>query len=409
MKPTMTRNNIPSCGADGEEGLRVIEFFSGIGGMRLGVEKALANISSKKTPRRDIGTYSSGSVNRDSNRYRRGLKECHAYEISLYANATYRQNFHCSAAAYVSRNKNTKSSNSPLFSVTTKLIEQLKSSDVDGQADMWTMSPPCQPFTGTTNSKRLDGNDKRTAGFRAVMTLLDTIQSKPRYILLENVKGFVGSQMLDEFYGCLKRNGYSWQEYLLTPIQFGIPNHRKRYYLTAERSDRFIFDRKKDSLEKGNILEALPNSTVEDGAKRLLSDFINHKMSQEELQPYVIPDNVFAKPWAKSLPIVSAQDTLSHCFTAAYGRVVHQATGSLLLTDLKHRAVEHYPLDRDDMMKFSGRLRRFTPEELLALFGYPPSFVFPADISLEHRYKLIGNSVNCFVVSRVAEELLASL
>ena len=368
------------------------------------------------------GEESDGRIIKSCNKRTCSLASCHAYEISLYANATYRHNFHAVSAPNKSKSSNNGTQNgfsnthtrpSPsLFTVTTKLIEHLKPSDVDGRADMWTMSPPCQPFTGTTNSKKLDGQDKRTAGFRAVMTLLSAIRTKPKYILLENVKGFVGSQMLDRFYDCLESNGYSWEEYLLTPMQLGIPNHRKRYYLIAERSDRFI---KSDGEKtRGDILDTVPCSIEGGCVKRPLSHYIDCSTSREEGQAedqydhYVIPDDILAKPWAKSLPIVSAHDTLSHCFTAAYGRVVHQATGSLLLIDLVHPAVERCPLDRTDMMKYSGRLRKFTPKELLAVFGYPGGFEFPADISLEHRYKLIGNSVNCLVVSSVAEELLGT-
>ena len=149
--------------------------------------------------------------------------------------------------------------------------------------------------------------------------------------------------------------------------------------------------------------------------RRPLSDYIDQSMTNEEMEPYLVRDEVLAKPWAKSLPIVSASDTMSHCFTAAYGRVIHRATGALLLTDLDHPSVEAHPdiIDRDDMLTMfgGGGLRKFTPRELLQIFGFSnrddDGYVFPDKISLEHRYKLIGNSVNVEVVSRVVEKLLS--
>ena len=133
------------------------------------------------------------------------------------------------------------------------------------------------------------------------------------------------------------------------------------------------------------------------------------------MEPYLVRDDVLAKPWAKSLPIVSASDTMSHCFTAAYGRVIHRATGALLLTEMDHPSVEAHPdsIDRDDMLTMfgGGGLRKFTPRELLQIFGFSnwddDEYGFPDNISLEHRYKLIGNSVNVVVVSRVVEKLLS--
>ena len=58
------------------------------------------------------------------------------------------------------------------------------------------------------------------------------------------------------------------------------------------------------------------------------------------------------------------------------------------------------------MMIYSGRLRRFTPTELLGLFGFPSTYNLPTDIPLDHHYKLIGNSVNVYVVTQLIIELL---
>ena len=54
------------------------------------------------------------------------------------------------------------------------------------------------------------------------------------YILVENVKGFEDSSTRDVFIETLKSCGYVYQEFLLTPLQFGIPNSRLRYYCIAK-------------------------------------------------------------------------------------------------------------------------------------------------------------------------------
>jgi hypothetical protein len=72
-------------------------------------------------------------------------------------------------------------------------------------------------------------------------------------------------------------------------------------------------------------------------------------------------------------------------------------------------AVADEPIDRSDMLQYTGRLRKFTPEELLTLFGFPSHFHFPDDITLEHKYKLVGNSISVVVVTELVTELLFSM
>jgi site-specific DNA-cytosine methylase len=52
------------------------------------------------------------------------------------------------------------------------LIDGLKVHDVDGKADIWTMSPPCQPYTTTRGSKQLDEKDNRSRPLFHLMNLL---------------------------------------------------------------------------------------------------------------------------------------------------------------------------------------------------------------------------------------------
>ena len=98
-----------------EGGLRMIEFFSGIGGMRYGVERALNRLNQ------------GNDCNRRKHESQRFiLKYCVAYEISQYANQTYE---------YCRQGESKRES----FAVRTKLVEQLNACDLDGKADLWTM------------------------------------------------------------------------------------------------------------------------------------------------------------------------------------------------------------------------------------------------------------------------------
>ncbi|KAG7343030.1 C-5 cytosine-specific DNA methylase [Nitzschia inconspicua] len=137
--------------------LSMLEFFSGIGGMRIAVESAL------KWQLRHT----------DSVTTILQLSTCRAYDISLHANYCYEHNF-------LNRQSHHQQPASNKSEVSTKLVEHLKPEDVDGKANLWTMSPPCQPFTTNGKNKRcLDKEDKRCDGLKSLIRLLHNIQHKP--------------------------------------------------------------------------------------------------------------------------------------------------------------------------------------------------------------------------------------
>ncbi|XP_070200651.1 tRNA (cytosine(38)-C(5))-methyltransferase-like [Littorina saxatilis] len=117
------------------------------------------------------------------------------------------------------------------------------------------MSPPCQPFTRV--GKKQDCQDPRTESFLHLLGLLQQLEDKPEYILVENVKGFEVSETRKLLLDTLKECDYTFQEFLLTPLQFGVPNCRMRYYLIAKlRPLEFTFK----TSEK--ILEMVPEEVM---------------------------------------------------------------------------------------------------------------------------------------------------
>ena len=440
---------------DGKSSIRMIEFFSGIGGMRISIEKAL--------------NWRNNNNHKSKVDYQ--LERCFAYDISLHANRVYSHNF-----------------GGQDDTVCTKLVEQLKVEQIRKMnANLWTMSPPCQPFTSNaSNKKQLDNDDKRCNGLKGIMRLLVelTFEEKPKWIFLENVKGFATSQMCSLFCECLDNNGYSYKSYLLSPISLGIPNHRKRFYILGTKkkisndsnNNTAAIERNTtihDHTSFVNSVAANNSSFVADGCSirtikpKTISRYLdptllqssNNNFSDESiLRQYRVPKSILEKSWSKNLGIVTSRDTQTHCFTAGYGRIYHKSTGSLLLTpnhgcddngngnnnndnnnnnnentdDDSGNYSEAVAIDRTDMLKYENRLRRFTPNELLKLFGFIniddgdgdadddgndtnddrnlDQFEIPTTIvpSLEQRYKLIGNSINVNVVTQLLFELLQS-
>lgn len=110
----------------------------------------------------------------------RGLevKEITAFDCSDTVNDIYDLNFHRRVSFEADRipsqldsprARTRRDIRSKLMRVT---IDGLKVKDIDGKADIWTMSPPCQPYTTTRGSKQLDEKDNRTKPFFHLMDLL---------------------------------------------------------------------------------------------------------------------------------------------------------------------------------------------------------------------------------------------
>ncbi|KAJ1845154.1 hypothetical protein LPJ73_004949, partial [Coemansia sp. RSA 2703] len=120
-----------------------------------------------------------------------------------------------------------------------KAIDYLETNDIDRhKADCWLLSPPCQPYT--RGGKYLDDEDPRARGLIHLLKLMPKLKHVPSYVLLENVMNFensVSRRLLVETLGSL---GFEIHECLLSPVQFGIPNNRLRYFLVATRREQYV-------------------------------------------------------------------------------------------------------------------------------------------------------------------------
>ena len=215
------------------------------------------------------------------------------------------------------------------------------------QADLWWISPPCQPFT--RRGLRRDHQDSRTQSFLEILNRLRDVT--PRYLAIENVPGFQGSITHSLLLDTLENLGFEMQERILCPTAFGIPNRRERYYLVAGRVP----------------LRDLPPPRVE--ARSLRSFLDPEPMSGLRVDPEL------ATKYQHALNVVDPLDAMAitACFTAAYG---------------------HSPIRSGSYLRTPSGLRRFSPAEILRLLGFPKSYTLPADLPLETAWRLVGNSLS---------------
>ncbi|HJV89696.1 MAG TPA: DNA cytosine methyltransferase [Holophagaceae bacterium] len=212
-------------------------------------------------------------------------------------------------------------------------------------ADTWVLSPPCQPYCRM--GLKADLADARTRALLRILEILE--EAPPQRLVLENVEGFLESQSHARLAEVLDRLGFHRRALRLCPTALGVPNQRPRVYVLASR-------------------EPLPDPLLLDEALRPLADYLD---ATEDPALY-LPEPVRAKHWM-GLDLVRPGDRRSSCFIGGYGqRFV--GSGSFLVTE--------------------QGVRRFSPREVGRLLGLPETFRFPEGLSLEKRYKLLGNGLS---------------
>jgi len=256
--------------------------------------------------------------------------------------------------------------------------------------DMVTMSPPCQPFTRQGLKK--DEDDARTKSFFHFLSLLTEMAERgtaPSFVLVENVLGFETSTTHAKLVDTLRKCGFQWKEFLLSPTQFGIPNSRLRYFLIGKRlttenqgEDNSAFCLSSFSTENQQPVKTVPSEAApfrdhkirgkkndfvefdrkEPAQKRFKSDddvrsvideneavrdkVVTHEITnatddiptdsiahflddlkKEEEEKFLVPDKVLKRFMV--MDITLAQSKRSCCFTKSYGHYV-DGTGSFL-------------------------------------------------------------------------------
>ncbi len=245
-----------------------------------------------------------------------------------------------------------------------RTIESVSTAELAAcDADLWWLSPPCQPHT--QRGHRNDVDDVRSEPLRAVLRQIREIQ--PRFVALENVPNFQHSRAYDELHETLAACGYSTDEVQLCPTQLGIPNRRRRFYLTASR---------------GGPIQ-IP--AIERRARRFS---IRSRLSRVVESEWMVAKDVLER-YRRALHIVDPEDASAtcNCFTSGYGRSIVRS-GSYL--------------------QVRSGVRRFSPREILRLLGFPESFRMPAALTVKQQWPLVGNSVSIPAVRWVLSPILAA-
>lgn len=298
-------------------------------------------------------------------------------------------------------------------------IDKLPDEAFEG-AELWLLSPPCQPFTRTGN--KLDTKDPRSAAFMRLLEALPRLSNPPHALLLENVPEFIVSKARTKFRQALDRckllgnRSFEVEERILDPTDFGFPNTRKRYYCLAVASDPS--SRRGDESQSTPVtLPGIDGPVVPIRPVRAFCSRVSRATAQRG-HDLDIPQKLLAQAQSAGwqLDVATAETLATKTFTGSYGKPAYSGeglskAGPLLLTEATS------PAPAEEQRKRFGnipeedwsRLRYFAPEEVLALQGFPEGWTLPSKVPTRDQWRLIGNSINVVVVGRLLERLLAKL
>ena len=302
------------------EKLRFLDLFAGIGGFRLGLEQA--------------------------------GHECIGFcEIDKFARQVYKANFNTEGE--VEWHDITK--------VTDEQVGELR-----GKVDLITGGFPCQAFS--VAGKRRGFNDTRGTLFFEIARVARIL--KPRYLLLENVKGLLNHARGDTFFTILNTLGelgywVEWQ--LLNSKDFGIPQNRERVFIVGHfggEPRRKVFPITRAGRQtQGRVARTL----------------------KAEMVPILINRG----------KVRVKDDNLASCLDANYYKGLDNRGA--------RTGIMEKPSHRDGV-----RIRRLTPLECFRLQGFPDSHhdkAKAAGVSDAQLYKQAGNAVTVNVVYEIARRL----
>lgn len=110
------------------------------------------------------------------------------------------------------------------------VVGDIRGIDPQGRCDILAAGPPCQGFS-TLNRNR--HNDERRLLALEVLPWVKACE--PKIVLIENVAAFAASDACREIVAELTNLGYEIQSAILDAAEFGVPQHRKRFFLIGSR------------------------------------------------------------------------------------------------------------------------------------------------------------------------------
>ncbi len=346
-----------------------VELFAGIGGFRLGLENSnlrSAQLADSKRP-----TKHNIFENKFLKRKRLDYTCVWSNEIDKYASQIYRKNF----------------GEGELYEGD---IRQVNTDDIPDH-DLLTGGFPCQAFS--IAGKRRGFDDTRGTLFFEIARICRA--KKPRYILLENVKGLLSHESGQTFQTILKvlsNIGYVLQWEVLNSKNFGVPQSRDRVFIVGHLGEKC-----RPKVFPIGESQTIPDSQDkrEQRKGQRISSTIDSRYGalRNAGETYLIHNVYGGFKEDKPREFHNISPTIR----------TPKGGGHLPMVAQCIRAEHHNTADVHYIPK-GTKIRRLTPTECERLQGFPDGWT--EGVSDTQRYKCLGNAVTVNVIQKIGEQLI---
>ena len=355
--------------------IRIVDLFSSVGGLTLGVAKALIE---------------------------RGFapKPVFAADVDADALSVYQANWPTAftfnnSVRHLVDSKVLGSGDESRFAYSPQIIDP-HLADLAGSVDILLAGPPCQGHSSLNNHSR--GNDPRNELYLLVPAI--AVALGVAHVIIENVPGVTREKnnVVGTSAKLLENAGYKITSGVLNADKFGWPQTRKRFFMIASRDSQPIsFDviEERSGRSTQNIMWAIGD--LQDAPRDRLMN------SEAELSPenqtrirHLFQENVFNLP-LHLRPKCHQQGT---SYMASYGRMYPDAPAPTLTTGLfsPGRGRFVHPL----------KPRTLTPREAARIQGFPDWYQFDPNgkTTRTNLSKWIGDAVPSILGSIALDALI---
>lgn len=247
--------------------------------------------------------------------------------------------------------------------------------------DIFTGGFPCQPFSNA--GLGLGESDERGQLIWDIVRICKT--KKPKYILLENVKGFATKRhkpTLDRLIEKLEKYGYKTTHTILNSVDFGNAQTRQRFWFLAVLDPTF---------EMKNFFEKLPTQKV----KKQISKFLDKKpnpdlyLNQEQCKHLI-------KKHSVDLNVPS-----SLCLDI-YNKKIKYDGSCITLTEPHHNGLRIV----EPMIDSQYRVRKLSVEEMFRMMGLSKHDIKTHGFSYFQLAKRAANGWDVMVVQVLFQKLI---
>lgn len=276
-----------------------------------------------------------------------------------------------------------------------------------GEAFLVCGGPPCQPFS--TAGKRLGINDPRGSLFKEFVRMIDEI--RPRFFVMENVKGLMSSALKDEngnntntkvldvIIDEFRKLNYKTVYGVLDAVNYGVPQFRERFVMIGSRDNEDIFlpapthfrihqNPAYRWVTLGDVIKDLENVNGE------CATFSNSRLQFLKMVPE-------GGNW-KDLPADTLQDAMGGAYSSGGGKVGFYRR---LSYSQPSPTVVTSPVQKATMMCHPTQDRPLSVAEYARIQQFPDDWKFIG--TTVDKYRQIGNAVPVGLARAIGETLVA--